>query len=179
VSNANLSDFYGRYIAALNARDFDTVRTLIADDVLVNGMAYKREDVIASLEGITDAVPDFHWTVEDLFTDDGRIAARLRDTGTPVKPFLGHDPTGRSLDIMEYGSYRVEESLFVDMRFLIDAATAGEQLRSQAGAEQSRSAGTNIGASRFPSRRESSVRDMSQNEASPAIHREIRYGPSR
>ncbi len=131
MSNANLSDFYGRYIAALNARDFDTVRTLIAADVRVNGVAYKREDVVASLADITDAVPDFRWTIKDLFTDEGRIAARLRDTGTPVKPFLGHDPTGGALDIIEYGSYRVVESLFVDMWYVIDAATAGEQLQSQ------------------------------------------------
>jgi predicted ester cyclase len=130
--NTDLKDFYGRYISGLNARDWATVGTLIADDVHVNGTAYKREDVIASLEGITDAVPDFHWTVEDLFTDKNRIAARLQDTGIPVKPFLGHEPTGGALNIMEYGSYRVENGLFVDMWFLIDATTAGEQLRSRA-----------------------------------------------
>lgn len=125
----DLKNFYGRYIAAINARDFDTVGTLIADEVRVNGTACKREDVIASLKGIVDATPDFRWTVQDLFTEDHRIAARLQDTGTPVKPFLGHEPTGALLDIMEYGSYRTENGVFVDMWFLMDAATAGEQLR--------------------------------------------------
>lgn len=43
MSNASLSDFYGCYIAALNARDFDIVRTLIADEVHANGAAHKRE----------------------------------------------------------------------------------------------------------------------------------------
>lgn len=132
MSNIDLKEFYDRYIAGFNARDFDTVAKLIADDVRVNGTAYKCKDVIASLEGIADAVPDFQWTVQDLFTDRNRIAARLHDTGTPVKPFLGHEATGGSLSIMEYGSYRVENGLFVDMWFLIDAATAGEQLRSKA-----------------------------------------------
>ena len=42
------------------------------------------------------------------------------------------EATGATLNIMEYGSYRVENRLFVDMWFLIDAATAGEQLRRQA-----------------------------------------------
>ncbi len=132
MPDIDLKDFYGRYIAALNDRDFETVRTLIADAVHVNGTAYKRENVIASLEGIVDAVPDFRWTVQDLFTENNRIAARLHDTGTPVKSFLGHEPTGATLNIMEYGSYRVENGVFVDMWFLIDAATAGEQLRSRA-----------------------------------------------
>jgi predicted ester cyclase len=144
MPNAALDDFYGRYIAALNARDFETVGTLIADNVHVNGTAYKREDVIASLEEITDAVPDFHWTVQDLLTDGSRIAARLHDTGTPVKPFLGHEPTGASLVIMEYGSYRVENGLFVDMRFLIDATSAGEQLRNGASSGNVHGA-TNVG----------------------------------
>ena len=130
MSDVGLKDFYDRYIAALNDRDFETVRTLIADAVHVNGTPYKRKNVIASLEGIVDAVPDFRWTVQDLFTQDNRIAARLQDTGTPVKPFLGHEPTGATINIMEYGSYRVENGHFVDMWFLIDSATAGEQLRS-------------------------------------------------
>jgi predicted ester cyclase len=130
MSNIDLKGFYERYVAGLNTRDFNAVAKLIADDVSVNGTTYKRKDVIASLEGIADAVPDFHWTVRDLFTDENRIAARLQDTGTPVKPFLGHSPTGKPLNIMEYGSYRVENGLFVDMWFLIDAATAGDQLRS-------------------------------------------------
>ena len=132
MPDVDLRDFYGRYIAALNDRDFETVRTLIADAVHVNGTPYKRENVIASLEGIVDAVPDFRWAVQDLFTQDNRIAARLQDTGTPVKPFLGHEPTGATINIMEYGSYRVENGVFVDMWFLIDSATAGEQLRSRA-----------------------------------------------
>ncbi len=145
MPNTDLKDFYERYIAGLNARDWVAVGALIADDVHVNGTAYKRENVIASLEGIADAVPDFQWTVQDLFTDEYRIAARLHDTGTPVKPFLGHEPTGGSLSIMEYGSYRVENGLFVDMWFLIDAMTAGEQLRSQATSEGSDKAAAGIG----------------------------------
>jgi predicted ester cyclase len=133
MPSIDLRDFYGRYIAGLNERDFETVGLMIADHVHVNGTAYRREDVIASLAAIVDAVPDFHWVVQDLFAEDNRIAARLQDTGTPVKPFLGHEATGARLDIMEYGSYRVENGLFVDMWFLLDAAAAGEQLRRQAG----------------------------------------------
>jgi predicted ester cyclase len=130
MSNADLKGFYGRYIAALNARDFDVVETLVADDVHVNGKPYQRKDVIASLEGIVAAVPDFFWTVQDLFTEEGRIAARLHDTGTPVKPFLGQEPTGAPFAITEYGSYRVSDGLFVDMWFLMDSAAVAEQLRA-------------------------------------------------
>ena len=130
MSNIELKALYGRYIAALNARDFAAVEPLIAPEVHVNGTPYKRADVLGALKGMVDAVPDYHWTVQDLFVEDGRIAARLHDTGTPVKPFLGHQPTGASLAVIEYGSYRVRDGQFVDMWYLIDAATAGQQLQA-------------------------------------------------
>jgi len=45
MPNTDLEGFYSRYIAGLNARDWAMVRTLIADNVNLNGRAYKREDV--------------------------------------------------------------------------------------------------------------------------------------
>lgn len=130
MSEIDLKELYGLYIAALNAREFHIVEKLVADDVHLNGSPAKRKDVIESLEGIVDAVPDFVWTVQDLLTEDERIAARLHDTGTPVKPFLGHEPTGASFGVMEYGSYRVRDGYFVDMWFLVDTLAAGEQIRA-------------------------------------------------
>jgi predicted ester cyclase len=129
MPEANLKEFYRRYIAALNARQFDVVEELVAEDVALNGVPHRRADVLTALRGIADAVPNFVWTVHDLFAEDDRIAARLQDTGTPVKEFLGHEPTGASLDIIEYGSYRVRDGQFVEMWFLMDAATVGAQLR--------------------------------------------------
>lgn len=128
---SDLKNLYSIYIAALNGREFSALEKLIADDVRVNGVPREREAVIASLEGIADAFPDFVWTVQALLSEDGRIAARLHDTGTPVRQFLGHQPTGASFGITEYGSYQVRDGQFVDMWFLIDAAALGEQLRAK------------------------------------------------
>lgn len=129
MPEADLQRFYRRYIAAINARQFDVVAEMVHDDVSINGVQHQREDVLASLQGLADAVPDFVWTVQDLFVDGERIAARLRDTGTPTKTFLGQEATGASIDVMEYASYRVRDGRFAEMWFLIDAATAAEQLR--------------------------------------------------
>jgi predicted ester cyclase len=125
----DLKSFYRRYIAALNGRQFDVVRELIADEVHMNGVLFQSVDVVASIKAIVEAVPDWTWNIEELFAQDDRIAARLQDTGTPVKQFLGHEPTGASLDIMEYASYRVRHGKFVEMYFLLDTAAVAAQLR--------------------------------------------------
>ena len=113
----DLKNFYGRYIEAINSRQFDLVEQMVAEDVTMNDRPHKRADVLASLRSMVEAVPDWKWTVHELFTEDDRIAARLQDSGTPVKTFLGHEPTGAAVDIMEYASYRVREGQFVEMRY--------------------------------------------------------------
>ena len=128
MSNDELREFYLRYVDAANARDFDAIAPLIHDDVTINGVPSKRADVLASLKGITDAVPDFVWRIEDLFTQDDRIAARLRDGGTPAKKWLGFEPTGASVEFMEFASYRVRDGRFTQMWFLMDVPSIAKQL---------------------------------------------------
>jgi predicted ester cyclase len=129
MSNPDLTQFYTRYIAAINARQFDVVEQLVHEDVLMNGKPHKRADVLASLKGIADAVPDYVWGLQDLFVVDDRIAARLQNTGTPTKPFLGHEPTGASVNFMEFAAYKVRDGRFAEMWYLMDSAAVSEQLR--------------------------------------------------
>jgi predicted ester cyclase len=129
MSNPDLTDFYTRYIAALNARDVKTVESLIPGTVLRLGVPYPRSGVLESFKVITDAIPDYRWNIQDLFVVDDRIAVRLQNTGTPVKPFLGHAPTGRSLSVMEFASYRIRDGRFAEMWFLMDEVAVARQLR--------------------------------------------------
>ncbi|MET3858554.1 ester cyclase [Rhizobium sp. OAE497] len=81
-----------------------------------------------SFKVITDAVPDYRWNIQDLFVVDDRIAVRLQNTGTPIKTFMGHEPTGRSVNFMEFASYRIRDGRFAEMWFLMDEATVAKQL---------------------------------------------------
>lgn len=128
MTNEQLQGFYQRYIDAANARDFDTIADLIHDEVTIGGAPYTRDDVLGALKGIVAAVPDFVWHVEDLFTQDGRIAARLRDTGTPGQNFLGLDPTGASVEFTEFASYKIVDGRFSEMWFLMDQQAVASQL---------------------------------------------------
>ena len=77
---------------------------------------------------IINAVPDMHWEVQELLFDRDRIAARVVNTGTPVKEWLGVAPTGKSFEIVEYAIYKVRDGRFVQMTNLHDSADVQRQL---------------------------------------------------
>ena len=129
MPNPDLTKFYTRYIAALNARDLRTIESMIHDEVLRLGVPYPKSGVLESFRVITDAVPDYRWNIQDLFVVDDRIAVRLQNTGTPIQTFLGYEATGRSLNFMEFASYRIRDGRFAEMWFLMDEATVAKQLR--------------------------------------------------
>ncbi len=129
MSSQDLKEMYRRYIEAINCQRFDIVEELVAQKVHINGVARTREDVIASLQSFSEIAPDWTWTIQDLFAEEDRVAVRLRDYGTPIKPFLGYNPTGATLDVMEFASYRIRDGQFVDMWFLLDSAAVAKQLR--------------------------------------------------
>ncbi|WP_328849851.1 ester cyclase [Micromonospora zamorensis] len=80
------------------------------------------------MRSIVNAVPNMHWEVQELLFDCDRIAARVVNTGTPVKEWLGVAPTGKSFEIVEYAIYKVNDGRFVQMTNLHDSADVSRQL---------------------------------------------------
>jgi steroid delta-isomerase-like uncharacterized protein len=130
MTESGLRDWYLRYIAALNAHEFDGMNGFIADEVLLGGEPGTRDAVVAVLEGIVDAVPDIHWEVEEMLFDRDGIAVRLTNTGTPAKEWLGVPPSGASFTIVEYAIYKVRDGRFLHMTNLHDSAELLRQLTS-------------------------------------------------
>jgi len=91
----DLRNFYDRYIAALNARDFDVMDKFIHDEVTINGKPATREDILNIQRDEAGSVPDLHWATTNLIIDGDRLGAQLVNTGTPAKTFVGVEPTGR------------------------------------------------------------------------------------
>jgi predicted ester cyclase len=96
--------------------------------VMLNGEPGTRRDVFDDVSRIFAAVPDFHWELDELLIDRDRLAARVINTGTPEKEWLGVAPTGRSFTIVEYAIYRVRDGRFVHMTNLHDSADVRRQL---------------------------------------------------
>ncbi|MEU1361111.1 ester cyclase [Micromonospora zamorensis] len=128
MTDNDMRDWYLRYIATLDAHELDRMDEFIADEVMLNGEPGTREDVLADMRSIINAIPDMHWEVQELLFDRDRIAARVVNTGTPAKGWLGVAPTGRSFEIVEYAIYKVNDGRFVQMTNLHDSADVSRQL---------------------------------------------------
>lgn len=128
MRNDKLKELYQHYVKAANAREFDVIAELIHEQVTLNGVLHKREDVLFSLKAITDAIPDLVWHIEDLLTTEERIAARLRDTGTPTSRWFELEPTGAAIEFTEFAHYKVRDGRFAEMWFLMDVAAVAKQL---------------------------------------------------
>ncbi len=119
---------YRGYVEVANTRDFDRLHEFVADVVTQNGVPSTRDAVAASLRAHTDAVPDLHWEVQDLVVEGNRIAARLRDTGTPRAVWHGLEPTGASVAFDEVAFYEVRDGRIAATWYLMDAAAVQRQL---------------------------------------------------
>ncbi|MFD8507985.1 ester cyclase [Streptomyces sp. NPDC059687] len=128
MTQSDLRDWYMRYVDALNAHEFDRMHEFINDEVLLGDQSGTRDDVVAVLKGIVDAVPDIRWEVDELLFDRDGIAVRATNTGTPVKEWLGVPPSGASFKIVEYAIYKVRDGRFVQMTNLHDSAEMLRQL---------------------------------------------------
>jgi predicted ester cyclase len=128
MNDDGMRDFYRRYLATLGAYEIGRMDEFIAGAVVLNGEPGRRDDVVADMARIIDAVPDFHWELTELLVDRNRMAARLVNTGTPVKEWLGVPPTGASFEVVEYAIYQVDGGRFVRMTNLHDSAEIRRQL---------------------------------------------------
>lgn len=130
MSGSDLREFYLRYLGELNAHEFGRMAEFINDRTTLNGEPATRDDLITVQKADVAAVPDLHWELEELLFDGDRLAARLVNTGTPVREWLGVAPTGASFEITEYAIYQVHNGRFVHMTALHDAGELRRQLTS-------------------------------------------------
>jgi predicted ester cyclase len=130
MANPDLRDFYDRYIAALNARNFDAKDQFIHDEVTLNGKPATRSDIPAVQREEAGAVPDLHWQLTNLIIDGDRLGAQLVNTGTPARTFVGVEPTGASFAVVEYAVYQVIDGRFKHMAAIHDAEAVARQLRA-------------------------------------------------
>jgi len=128
MSEREVRQFYDRYIAALNAHEFDRMPEFIADSVTLNGNPGTRADVMAVLKGDAVKVPDLRWRLDNLVVDGNRIGARLTNFGKPTQAWLGAEPTGKRFEVTEYAVYTVSNGRFIHMAAIHDSATMAKQL---------------------------------------------------
>ena len=80
------------------------------DFVLHNGsMTIQGLEAFKQLEAmLLAALPDLHYTVEDLIAEGDKVAVRITATGTHHGVFLGVPPTGKHTTVTESAISRIE-----------------------------------------------------------------------
>ncbi|GAA3924126.1 ester cyclase [Actinoplanes auranticolor] len=128
MSATDLRKVYLDYLRAANARELHRMAEFAHDTIVFNGEPVSRDDYVAAMQQAIDSVPDLVWHLEDLIIEGNRVAVRLTDTGTPVKEWLGLQPTGRDVTFTEYAFYHFRDGRFEHMWYLLDTRTIEKQL---------------------------------------------------
>lgn len=103
------------YEDCLNARDFEALDELIADDYVGPRGEMGAEGFGKTVQSVIDAFPDIRWTVDDLIAEDDRVAVRWSWEGTHTGTFRGFlPPTGERVADHAIVIYRLRDRRVVE-----------------------------------------------------------------
>ena len=124
--------------AALAATSPDTIERLLGasttpdwQDCGATDACEDRSAAIKHWAGRFAVVPDSRWEQKELLVSGNRIIVRGQETGTPVLPFLGVAPTGRSFSVMTIDIHEVREGRVARTYHVEDWGSAIRQLSQQ------------------------------------------------
>ncbi len=127
--------FYTQLLSAPNSPDIDQrVDKVVIDKWVSIPTPRGGKDaagLVKSLKGFGAAIPDLKWSVQEVLQDGNRYIVRSIATGTPVKPFFGVPPSGKSFKIMTIDIHTVENGRITKSYHVEEWATAIRQLSAK------------------------------------------------
>lgn len=124
----NMADQYRNYIDCLNRRDWDGLRSVVAENVSYNdktiGFAGYRDMLIGNYRDI----PDLKYEVDMLLVDGAHVASRLWFNCTPTGSFMGLAVNGRHVTFSENVFYRFDDGRIDAVWSVVDKAAIEAQL---------------------------------------------------
>ena len=106
----DLTTILHRFVAVLNSGHADGLVDLLDEDYIQHhaGGPAGRDGVIRYFQAILAGFPDGQTTLEDMITDGVSLVGRFSLKGRHNGPFMGIDPTGRSVEIRTLDIWRVK-----------------------------------------------------------------------
>ncbi|MFZ6658957.1 ester cyclase [Undibacterium sp. TJN19] len=128
--------FYSKLLSGTTSPDLQArMAEVLAPDWQSRGdygnVAKTREQFLAQLQGTGTVVPNLNWKVEEILQAGNRYVVRGHATATPVKNFLGVEPSSRGFEIMSIDIHTVENHKIVKSYHVEDWLGAIEQLKSK------------------------------------------------
>lgn len=90
-----------------------------------------REAFVGQVTGFGKLIPDLRWDIKDVMVDGNRIIVRSEASGTPVGPFFGVQPTGKSFRIMTIDIHTIKDGKAITAHHVEDWAGALRQLQAK------------------------------------------------
>ncbi len=119
-----------------NTRAADELMTADATIVLPGRGQVSKDTFKAFATTLRGAFPDWHATVEEMLTEDDRVAERWTGRGTQQGEFQGIAPTGRQVAVPGFVFYRVTAGKIAEFRGLFDGLGMLHQLGAIPSSEQ-------------------------------------------
>ena len=90
-----------------------------------------RDGFVAQVTGFGKLIPDLKWDIKDVMVDGNRIIVRSEASGTPVGPFFGVAPSGKSFKIMTIDIHTISDGKAITAHHVEDWAGALRQLSAK------------------------------------------------
>ncbi len=90
-----------------------------------------RDGFVAQVGGFGKLIPDLKWDIKDVMVDGNRIIVRSEASGTPVGPFFGVAPSGKSFRIMTIDIHTIKDGKAITAHHVEDWAGALRQLTAK------------------------------------------------
>lgn len=127
------SAVYHRAIQAISAGDAASLGEFLAPEVVdhnpMPGQAPGIEGFKQWMSYARASFPDLAGTIEDVVADGDRVAGRVTWHGTHAGPFIGVEPTGRSVSFTAIHIVRLADGRIAEWWGVADLLGALEQVR--------------------------------------------------
>jgi steroid delta-isomerase-like uncharacterized protein len=121
-----------------NRRDAAAAAAFYAEDASNHGRKAGRAGMQAVFETLYRVFPDFHYRILNATAEDDRVVCKCEMTGThrgqPLQPqafsgmLNGVPPTGKSVKVLQYHSFRIRDGLIVEHAAVRDDMGMVQQL---------------------------------------------------
>ena len=122
---------YQAYIDHCNAHDFEAMEKFYTTPTLnVNDEPWPTRQVTAQFKPLVEGFPDWKWEIRHFAIDGDYLSLHFRVSGTHLGAFMGHQPTGRRIEMRTMDVHQVRDGRIVTTWHLEDFAGLFAQLNS-------------------------------------------------
>jgi steroid delta-isomerase-like uncharacterized protein len=118
-----------QYVDAFNRGDMAALRSLLADDAEIQGVMGK--GLFDRVEPVWRQLIEgygMQLQIEELVAEGNKVAVRYTETGTFKAPAFGHQPTGRSYELVALELFEIQDGKIKRRWGARDSASQARQL---------------------------------------------------